>query len=406
MTITAIDQISALPFEESDQKSKFYNIVLSRRFVFSLFILIALITGVKQYTRGSYNNYKIFKHTFLHSLSEKPLFAEYPEEYGDSNHYGPVFALVIAPFALLPDALGTSFWNIANAVVLCMGFYSLPLPLRTRSIIALLCAHEALVAMLSFQFNVGLTGLIMLSFSYLHSGKEVKSAFAIALGTLIKLYGIVGLAFFFFSKDNLKLIVSGLIALTALVILPAILSSPEFIVRSYSDWFISLKEKNMQNVSLTSMQDISLMGMVRRLMQDASIPNLPFLIGGLFLFFLPYARISQYQYTAYRLMLLASVLIFTVIFSSGSESPTYIIAFAGVSIWFMIQASPKSKGILFLFVFAFLLTSMSPSDLFPKIIRDTYIKPYSLKALPCVLVWFVIIYQMLTIDFKKINTHA
>ena len=105
-------------------------------------------------------------------------------------------------------------------------------------------------------------------------------------------------------------------------------------------------------------------------------------------------------------MLLASVLIFTVIFSSGSESPTYIIAFTGVSIWFMVQASPKSKGILFLFVFAFLLTSMSPSDLFPKIIRDTYIKPYSLKAFPCVLVWLIIIYQMLTIDFKKINTHA
>ena len=105
-------------------------------------------------------------------------------------------------------------------------------------------------------------------------------------------------------------------------------------------------------------------------------------------------------------MLLASVLIFTVIFSSGSESPTYIIAFAGASIWFMIQEFPGSKGILFLFVFAFLLTSMSPSDLFPKIIRDTYIKPYSLKALPCVLIWFVIIYQMLTIDFKKLNTHA
>lgn len=390
----------------SEKIKKTIGVILDRRFVISIFIAIALITGIKQYTRGHYNNYKIFKYTFLHSLSEKPLFLEYPDEYGDSNHYGPVFALIIAPFAILPDALGTSLWNIANAMVLCMGFYSLPLPLRTRSIIALLCAHEALVAMLSFQFNVGLTGLIMLSFSYLHNGKEVKSAFAIALGTLIKLYGIVGLAFFFFSRNKLKLIVSGLIVLIILIILPAILSSPEFIIRSYSDWFVSLKEKNMQNVSLSSMQDISLMGIVRRIMQDASIPNLPFLIGGIILFLLPYARVSQYQYTSYRLLLLASVLIFAVIFSSGSESPTYIIAFTGVSIWFMIQASPVSKGVLFLFLFAFLLTSMSPSDLFPKIIRDNYIKPYSLKALPCVMVWFTIIYQMLTTDFRKIDTHV
>jgi hypothetical protein len=162
----------------------------------------------------------------------------------------------------------------------------------------------------------------------------------------------------------------------------------------------------MHNASLTSMQDISLMGIVRRVTQDASIPNLPFLAGGLLLFLLPYARTDQFRYTAFRLMLLSSVLIFTVIFSSGSESPTYIIAFAGVAIWFMIQPSPKNKAIVFLFVFAFILTSMSPSDIFPKFIREQYIKPYSLKALPCVLIWFTIIYQMLKLDFKNYKNYG
>lgn len=386
---------------ESDKTRKFTAIALEKRFVISLFIALALITGIKQYVRGSYNNYKIYKYTFLHTLDEKPLYEEYPLEYGDSNHYGPVFALIIAPFALLPDAIGTSLWNMANALILCLGFYSLPLPLRTRSLIALICAHEALVALLSFQFNVGLTGLIMLSFSWLAGQKEAKSAFAIALGTLVKLYGITGLAFFFFSRNKWKFIFSGLISLAILLILPVVLASPEFVIRSYSDWYASLTEKNMYNTSLTSMQDISLMGIVRRTLQDPYIPNLPFLAAGLLLFLLPYARIGQYKYTAFRLMLLASVLIFTVIFSSGSESPTYIIAFAGVAIWFMIQPSPRNKGIIFLFLFAFILTSLSPSDLFPRFIRNNYIKPYSLKALPCVLIWFSIIYQMLTIDFKN-----
>ncbi len=380
---------------------KIADFALDKRFVFTLFITIALITGIKQYARGSYNNYKIFKYSFLHTLDAKPLYEEYPLEYGDSNHYGPVFALVIAPFALLPDAIGASLWNMANALVLCLGFYSLPLPLRTRSLIALICAHEALVALLSFQFNVGLTGLIMLSFSYLAGQKEAKSAFVIALGTLVKLYGIVGLAFFFFSRNKWKFIFSGLMFLAILLILPVVLASPEFVIRSYSDWYVSLAEKNMHNTSLTSMQDISLMGIVRRALQDSSIPNLPFLAAGLLLFLLPYTRIDQYKHMAFRLMLLASVLIFTVIFSSGSESPTYIIAFAGVAIWFMIQPSPGNRGIIFLFLFAFILTSLSPSDLFPKFIRNNYIRPYSLKALPCVLIWFSIIYQMLTIDFKN-----
>jgi hypothetical protein len=382
------------------------DLVLQKRFVITLFIALALITGVKQYAGGSYNNYKIFKYTFLHSLDKKSLYEEYPKEYRDSNHYGPVFALVIAPFALLPDALGTSLWNVANVLILCIGFYSLPLPLKTRSIIALICAHEAIAALLSFQFNVGLAGLIMLSFSYLVGQKETRSAFTIALGTLIKLYGIVGLAFFFFSKNKWKFILSGLILLSILIILPAALSSADFVFKSYADWYSSLAEKNMQNASLTSMQDISIMGIARRITQDASIPNLPFLAGGLLLFLLPYTRIGQYQHPEFRLMLLSSVLIFTVIFSSGSESPTYIIAFAGVAIWFMIQPSPKNKGIIFLFVFALLLTSMSPSDLFPKFIRDQYVRPYSLKALPCVFIWFAIIYQMLTVDFKNYRNHA
>jgi hypothetical protein len=390
----------------STRFKKIIDIILDKRFVISLFVVIALITSFKQYTRGSYNNYKIFKHTFYHSLDEKSLYEEYPLEYGDSNHYGPVFAIVIAPFALLPDSIGTSLWNVANALILCLGFYSLPLPLRTRSTIALICTHEALVSLLSFQFNVGLTGLILLSFSYLINQKEKSSAFAIALGTLIKLYGIVGLAFFFFSKNKWKFIFSGIASIIILLVLPAILSSTDFVVKSYIDWFTSIVEKNNQNASLTSMQDISLMGIVRRVLQDASIPNLPFLAGGIVLFLLPYTRINQFQYTPYRLMLLSSVLIFTVIFSSGSESPTYIIAFAGVAIWFMIQPSPKNKGIILLFVFAFILTSMSPSDLFPKFIRNEYIKPYSLKALPCVLIWFTIIYQILTSDFKNYNKYG
>ena len=91
---------------------------------------------------------------------------------------------------------------------------------------------------------------------------------------------------------------------------------------------------------------------------------------------------------------------------SLSAKPFYYITFAGVSSWFMVQTSPGSKGMLFLFLFAFLLKFMSRTDLFPKNIRDTFIKPYSLKALPSVLVCLVIIYQMLSLDFKNMNTHA
>jgi hypothetical protein len=379
---------------------KIKPVIFSKNFVVSLYILIALITGFKQYYRESYNNYKIFKYTYYHTINQKPLYEDYPNEYNDSNHYGPVFALIIAPFALLPDLFGTSLWNVANALLLIFGIYSLPISLIKRSILGLLCAHEALGAMLSYQFNVGLTGLILFSFSYLLKNDVGKSALAIALGTLIKIYGILGLAFFFFTKRKIPFIIYGIIFLTILILLPVFISSIDFTKQAYIDWYSSLVHKNELNVSLTSAQDMSFMGLIRRLLQNPNIPNLPFIIGGLILFFLPYLRLNQYKNLAFRLMLLASSLIFIVIFSTGSESPTYIIAFTGVSLWFVIQQNPKMNWIIILYIFAFILTSLSPSDLFPKFIRINYIQHYSLKALPCVLVWFVIVYQMLVVDFK------
>lgn len=376
---------------------KITSFLLKKQTVIILYLVLALISGGKQYLHHTYNNYLIYKYVYWNSTDLKNLYLNY-SEYLDSNHYGPIFSLIILPFALLPDGLGMILWNAANVSVLLWGIFSLPLSSKKTIIIAWICAHETLTALFSFQFNIALTGLMLLSFSYLIKKKEVQSAFFIAIGTLVKLYGIVGLAFFFFSKNKVKFIISGILAFTILFALPMAISSPAFIIQSYYDWYVSLAHKNSINASLTSFQDISIMGMVRRITRNVNIPNGPFLLGGLLLFALPYLRVKQYKNLGFRLMLLSSTLIFTVIFSSGSESPTYIIAFAGVAIWFMIQ--PKNKWIIALFIFAFLLTSLSPTDIFPRSVKE-FVRLYSLKALPCIIIWLTLIYQMMKEDFES-----
>lgn len=373
------------------------------KYIAALWILIALISSLKQYLRGasSYNNYLIFKNVYYHTRNQLNLYSIYPTEYFDHNHYGPVFSLVIAPFALLPDYLGLPFWNITNAIVLIFAVSQLPIKQLQFNAILWICAHELLTTLLGVQFNPMMTSIILLSFVYIEKEKDFWSAMFIILGIFIKLYGVVGLAFFLFSKHKLKFIASLFFWTGIFFILPMAISTPSFILQSYYDWFFRLMVKNSENVSLTSRQDMCLMGMVRRIFNNPAISNLPFLLGGLTLFGLQYLRISEYKQVVFRLMLLASVLIFTVIFSTGSESPTYIIAFVGVAIWFVIQPNPVLKWKIFLFVFALLLTSFSPSDLFPKFIRENYINKYALKALPCVIIWLVIIYEMLTSKFKS-----
>lgn len=379
--------------------TKLSSFLLKKECVIAIYLILAIVAGFKQYHHHTYNNYLIFKYVYWHATDLQNLYDNYPQ-YLDSNHYGPVFSVFIAPFAVLPDGLGCTLWNIANVSILLWGIYSLPISHNKRTIIAWICAHEALTALFSFQFNIALTGLILLSFSYLIKKKEAQSAFFIAFGTLVKLYGIVGLAFFFFTKSKLKFIIGGLMAFAVLFALPMVISSPAFVIQSYTDWYHSLAHKNDLNASLTSFQDISLMGIVRRATGNINIPNAPFLLVGLVLFGLPYLRIKQYKHIGFRLMLLASTLIFTVIFSSGSESPTYIIAFAGVAIWFMMQQNPKKGWIITLFIFAFILTSLSPTDIFPRPVKE-FIRLYSLKALPCVIIWLTIIYQMMKEDFES-----
>lgn len=379
----------------------FFN---NRLYIISLWMIITLISVIKQLVIGKFNNYKIFKNVYFHTVNKLPLYTEYPLEYFDHNHYGPVFSIVIAPFAVLPDYLGIPFWGLFNTGILAWAITQLPLKSSQINAVLWICLHELLTTLLGLQFNPMMTAIIILSFVYIQKRKDFWSAFFIILGLFVKLYGIVGLAFFFFSKNKIKFILSLMFWSIVMFCLPMLLSSPEYIIQTYKQWYLDLLAKNTENAGLNSYQDISLMGMVRRFFQDSTISNLPFLIGGVFLFGLQYLRTKEYKEESYRLMLLASVLIFTVIFSSGSESPTYIIAFVGVAIWFVIQPKPISNFYIALFIFAIILTSLSPSDIIPKFLKDNYVRPFALKALPCVLIWFVIIYEMLTKKFKLYNS--
>ncbi|QIY89971.1 glycosyltransferase family 87 protein [Chryseobacterium gallinarum] len=383
-------------------KEKFLKILLNPKYIFGVYLIISVVTAISKYFRGDYaiNNYLIFKNVFFNTIHQKNLFIHYPDLYFDLNHYGVFFSALIAPFAMMPDWLGISLWNVANTFIFIYGIYKLPFSDSKKAIFGLLCLQEYITAALSLQFNVALTGLLLLSAVYIYERKEVKSVTAILIGVFVKIYGIVGLTQFFFIKNKTKFILSGIGIALLFFVLPMAYSSPAFVIQCYSDWFQSIIEKNNENQVLGNMQDISLMGFFRRILGDASISNLIFLAAGLPLFALPYIRIRQYKHYAFQLMILASTLLFLVLFSSSSESPTYIIAVVGVLIWFFLQKE-RTPFIIGLLVFVIIFTCFSTSDLFPKFVKENYIIKYSLKAVPCILVWLRVTYELLTKDFEK-----
>ena len=383
-------------------KDKFLKFVSNPKYIFGIYLLVSAISAVLKYLNGplNYNNYLIFRNVFTNTVAQNNIYLQYPDVHWDSNHYGVFFSVLIAPFAILPDWLGIVLWNIANTLVFLFAIHKLPFSSQKKAFFAWLCLQEFITAAVSLQFNIALTGLLILSAVYIYERKETKSAVAILIGFFVKLYGIAGLSAFFFIKNKTKFILSFIGFGILFLILPMLLSSPHFGLQSYADWYQSLSEKNLSNQVLGNRQDYSLMGIVRRVTGNADISNFTFLIPGILVFGLPYLRIKQYKNLAFQLMILASTLLFIVLFSSGSESPTYIIAVSGVMIWFIIQKE-KTPLVIGMLVFVIVLTCFGFSDLFPKFIKENYIMKYSLKALPCCIVWFRIIYELMTMDFEK-----
>ena len=73
-----------------------HPILSDYRLLFGLWMLLAVVAALAK--MHSHNNFLIFRGVFWHTWQEVSLFAEYPQEYFDVNHYGPFFSMAFAPW--------------------------------------------------------------------------------------------------------------------------------------------------------------------------------------------------------------------------------------------------------------------------------------------------------------------
>jgi hypothetical protein len=352
----------------------------------------------------SYNNFIIFKQSFFHLQQELNLYSVYPAEYWDHYYYSPTFAILVTPFTILPSILGPFAWGLFDAGVLYYAIRQLPIKSIYQNGILLLSVHEMMNASANLQSNGLIAASIILSFVYLIKQKEYGATLSLLLGFFIKLYGIVGLAFFFFSKQKSKYVLYFIMWTIILVLLPLLITSPAFLMQSYQDWLTSLSLKS--NFDLTvdmykNMVDVSLQGMVKRVFNLPTLNKLYFIIPGLILLASQYTKIKYFNHLVYHLYILCSVMLFVIVFNTGSESPTYIIGVVPICLWYVLQ--PKTTFVNTAFIIAIFFSSFSYSDLFTPWLRIHIMIPYALKVVGCFLIWVIILIQIHTNQFLKID---
>ncbi len=368
------------------------NVLKNTNFILGLYLIITIIIAVQQYMIGSYNNYTIFQHSVFHFLNHQNLYLEYPKEYFDLFLYNPSFPILFLPFAYLPTVVGIVIWATFSTWVYFLAIKSLPLPDNSKLLIFYLVIPELNTALSNLQTNILIAAFTVLAFTSLEKGAYKKFAVLPALNFFIKGYGGIAGIFFFLKNPKLKTFYYLVLSFVILGLLPLGFYSFDGLITLYEQWFTCIKSDGSNNIG------ISVMGIVQGLVHNDASKHLIQIAGAIIFLITFIIVLLKKNYEDVKYYFLANVMIWMVIFNQVAESSTYIIAATGVLIWF---ASSKRNWLdIILFSLFLIITVLSPTDLFPKYLRENYVVPYSLKALPCFLVWIKIQFRLSSIPFK------
>lgn len=358
-------------------------------FLFWTYFIIAIVVSVHRYILGPthYGNYLIFKNSFIHLIEGKDLYALYPELNIDLFKYSPTFAVLFSPLALLPDYIGLVLWNLLNAMTLFFAVQLIPVEEKKKVFVLWFILIELITSMQNYQSNALTAALMILVFTMLEKKKYLLAGICIAVGFYIKLFGVLVALLWLLHSGKIKFFVSASVSLIVLFAVPMLFVSPQELIDAYTSWFNLLSNDTAHELNHSVMS-------IMKNWFGSSINKIWIQLTGIFLLMIPLLKWNLFQEKNFRLLFLCSILIWAVIFNHKAESATYIIAVIGCAIWFFnSKRNVLEKSLV---IMLFILTCLSPTDLFPKTIRENYIVPYSLKAIPCIFIWVKIQYELLT----------
>lgn len=345
-----------------------------------------LMVQFKGHWLTEYNNYIIFKYSYFHLLEGKNLYGLHPERHWDFFKYSPTFALLVAPMAYLPDVIGLSIWNILNAIAVFFAVRMLPFKERTQSLMLWFVAMELLTCLQNNQSNGLMCGLMIAAYGSMHRGKPIWATLWLVLAAYIKVYSVIGFCLMLFYPGKVRFMAYAAMWTVLLWALPLLVTPLHTLLWQYQNW------KDLISADAAAAVGMSVAGWLHTWFGLDDVKGAVSIVG-IVLFLVQFVRVDMYKNEAYRLLIVASMLVWVVIFNHKAESPTFIIAVAGVAIWYYVQ--PKVTWRLAILVLVFVFTSLGTTDIFPREVRDAFIRPYTMKAVPCIIAWCAILADLL-----------
>ncbi len=371
---------------------KFANWLLHPNCVLAAYCLAAIIATVIKLAPGPFEqngfhylplqNFAIFRNSFFHLIHHQNLYAQFAFEQWDFYRYSPAFALLFAPFALLPYAIGAVLWNLVNAVSLYWAVRWVPFLDDRQKMLALWFLFLAMLnSVANAQSNALVAALMIFAWCAHEREKPDAPALLIVLAAFIKLFGVFALLPCLLGRRRLHLLVFTAVWALMFTLAPLFVVSFNELGLLYRNWYATLAAFNQARLG------ISVMGFLKAWLHAAPPANYVVAAGAAILIATSFLNRNR------RILVMASVLIFVTIFNYAAESPSYVIAVAGVALWYFSQA--RTAVNLALLVTTFLFTMLASTDLIPRSLRAEFLEPYVIKAIPCMAVWLKIVTEPL-----------
>jgi hypothetical protein len=163
--------------------------------------------------------------------------------YNDYYRYSPLFAVLLTPFALLPDDIGAALWKIFNAGVfmfalgvLCRRVMPAHLTRQQVGLLFLLALPPALHSMYIGQANLLMWAAVMLACADAVTARWNRAAVYLAFATLVKGYPLA-LALILTVLYPRRFPVRFAVALSLGLVAPFATQKPEVVALQYQNWF-------------------------------------------------------------------------------------------------------------------------------------------------------------------------
>jgi len=348
-----------------------------------IYVSAALVVTIQRGVFAFPNGFATFRASLWNLLANNDLYVLRLDQARDYFKYSPSFALLFAPFAVLPFVLGLFFWNAVNAMAI---FFALRFLLRREqwALAQALVAIPALRSLQSSQSNDLVAALIIVAFVSLEHGWLWRGGMAIALGTITKIFPAIAVIFALPRKDRARAILITIFLTSILVALPLLVIPPGALAAQYQSW-AALERREASLVGSSMMQ----------LFRDVGLtwPAWPVqLIGFAIVLGVLLLRMREWGDRNLRLQFLAFVMVFCVVFNHRAERQSAVIALGGMVIWYL--ASPRQAWRTAVFAIIYFLVAVTGSDVVPDAIKS--VLPAQLRfSIPLAVLWVVMLGELI-----------